>query len=276
MRCSCTAVATLVLVAAAATARAQDRDRCIATFEDAQVRRLHGELRVARAAFVACAVDACPALLRKDCAQAVVGLDAEMPTIVLGARDGAGHDVVPSAVYVDDEQVAAVDGRAIPADPGPHVVRFEHAPDAPVVEHVVLRVGDRNRAIIGLFPSPPPAPVRELPVVEERRPSRPMGWIAGLAAAGVTGVGLFTYFGLTGAALKNDLRSTCAPACSDDQVSGVRWRYIAADTSLAVGVVALAAAGVLYVSTSPEATAVRVTVGPALGGGAGLGLSRAF
>ncbi len=262
----------------AGRAGAQDRERCVAAFDEGQAHRLRGELRSARALFVACAGDSCPTLLRKDCAQSLSDVDAELPTVVLGARDAAGHDVVPTAVYVDDERVAALDGRALAEDPGQHVIRFEHPPDPPVHEHVVLRVGERNREILATFPAPSSVPSTPASSTTQQRtpapPSppprgergRPMGWVFTMAGLGVLGIGAFAYFGLNGHAEKQNLLTSCAPACSDDQVSRVRFDYIAADTSLAVGVVALGVAGYLLFSSSSGAS--RVSVSPSRKGAA--------
>jgi hypothetical protein len=238
-------------------ASAQDRERCVAAFDEGQALHLKGELRAARASFLTCAADACPGLVRKDCAQSLSALDAELPTIVLGARDAKGNDVIPSAVTVDGESVATLDGRALPADPGQHVIRFEHPPDAPVVEHVVLRVGEHNRTILATFGSPPPPPPVPPPVAEGPRPPPPRpekrgpsAWAYVAAGLGVVGIGSFAAFGLSGWSYKQHLLNTCAPNCSDSDVARVRLDYIVGDTSLGVGVVATAIATYLFLSSS--------------------------
>jgi hypothetical protein len=248
---------------------AQRRDECVAAFDRAQTLRAQGQLRAARASFVVCAGDGCPAPLRKDCAQGLAGIDTDLPTVVLGARDAAGHDVVPTAVYVDDQPVDAADGRAIAYDPGQHVIRFEHPPDAPVTEHVVLRVGEHNREILATFataqpaaaptptPAPSPSPEAPAPPPPEKHSTRPTGWIVGLSGVGVLGLGSFAYFAATGYSAKQQLLGAggCAPTCSDAQVNGVRYRYIAADASLGVAVIALGIAAYLLFSSSPDAAA---------------------
>jgi hypothetical protein len=249
---------------------AQRRDECVAVFDRAQSLRAQGQLRAARASSVVCAGDSCPAPLRKDCAQGLSGIDTDLPTVVLGARDAAGHDVIPTAVYVDDQPVEAADGRAVAYDPGQHVIRFEHPPDAPVTEHVVLRVGEHNREILATFGTAPPAaapaptappssPPPEAPATPppEKHSTRPTGWIVGLSGVGVLGLGSFAYFAATGYSAKQQLLAAggCAPACSDEQVNGVRYRYIAADASLGVAVIALGIAAYLLFSSSSDSTA---------------------
>jgi hypothetical protein len=257
----------ICLALVASTARAQSREECVAAFDQGQSFRQQGQLRAARAKFVVCAADGCPAPLRKDCAQALASVDADLPTVVLGARDTAGHDVIPTAVYVDDQRVSVADGRAIAYDPGKHVIRFEHPPDAPVTEMVVLRVGEHDREILGTFPAASPRPVSAAPSAAfEAAPapprhassSRPTGWIVGLASIGVLGLGSFAYFGLTGESEKQQLTGPggCAPTCSDAQVNPVRVRYIAADASLGVGLVALGIAAYLFFSSPSDAAAL--------------------
>jgi len=257
---------------------AQHRDECVATFDRAQSLRAQGQLRAARASFVVCASDSCPAPLRKDCAQGLSGIDTDLPTVVLGARDAAGHDVVPTAVYVDDQPVEAADGRAVAYDPGQHVIRFEHPPDAPVTEHVVLRVGEHNREILATFgtatppaaapaptaPSSPPPEAATLPPAEKHS-TRPTGWIVALTGVGALGIGSFAYFAATGYSAKQQLLGSCAPACTDDEVNRLRYWYIAADASLGVAIVALGIAAYLLFSSSSDAAASRMhcAAGPA-------------
>jgi hypothetical protein len=267
MTCAHRAVAlALSLTLFTSPVLAQRREECVAAFDRGQALRAQGQLRAARASFVVCASDSCPAPLRKDCAQGLSAIDTDLPTVVLGARDTAGHDIIPSAVYVDDELVPAADGRAIAFDPGQHVIRFEHPPDAPVSEHVVLRVGEHNREILAMFPAPPaaapppstprsPSPEPAAPPPPERHSTRPTGWIVALTGVGVLGLGSFAYFAATGYSARQHLLGTCAPACSDDDVNGVRYRYIAADASLGVGLIALGVAAYLLLSSSSDTSA---------------------
>jgi len=255
------AAAAIASALVAPRARAQDRERCIAAFDEGQSHRLRGALRAARASFLTCAADACPVPLRKDCVQALSALDAELPTIVLGARDAAGNDVIPSAVFVDDQRVATLDGRPLAEDPGPHVIRFERPPSAPVVERVVLRTGERNRAILATFESPSPPPVPPPPPGEALPPpradggaGRPMGWIYATGALGVVGLAAFGIFGVAGFVEKQHLEDHCAPTCPDSDVAKVRLDYITGDVSLGVGVVSLGIAAYLFLSSSPSSS----------------------
>jgi hypothetical protein len=136
-----------------------------------------------------------------------------------------------------------------------------------VTEHVVLRVGEHNREILATFSAPQPAPAPTptppgspspepaAPPPPEKHSTRPTGWIAALTGLGVVGIGSFAYFAATGYSDKQQLMGRCAPACTDDQVNGVRYRYIAADASLGVAIVALGVAAYLWFSSSSDASA---------------------
>jgi hypothetical protein len=256
----------IALVSWPGRAAAQDREQCVAAFDEGQVLHRKGELRAARASFVTCAADACPGLVRKDCAQSLSALDAEMPTIVLGARDANGNDVIPTAVTVDGESVSALDGRALAEDPGQHVIRFEHPPNAPVVERVLLRVGEHNRTILATFgapapPPPAPPPSAEAPRALLPRTSKhgPSGWAYATAGIGLLGVASFAAFGLSGWAYKQHLLDTCAPNCADSDVARVRLDYTVGDASLGVGVVAIGVATYLFLSSAGSTSGVSVS-----------------
>ena len=219
---------------------------CIAASEKGNDARDRGALRAARAHFVTCAADACPKSMRVDCARWLDEVDASIPSIVVGAKDGRGGDLFDIRVKVDGEPVEDVQaGRPLVLDPGPHVVRFERG-KGPSLEtqelKVLLRTGERNRSVIatmGAAPSrdgvgpPPPPPTRGGGVPTAT-------WIFG--GIGVVGLGVFGTFALIGTQEKSRLRDTCSPGCTDADVSSLRTDFIVADISLGVGIVALGVA----------------------------------
>jgi hypothetical protein len=246
-------VASLLAGAVASTATAagaQTRETCIPALEEGQTLRDQLKLRAARDKFILCARDACAAALRKDCAEALEAVTRDLPTLAVGARDEAGHDLPEVRVFVDGEPVAVEQGRSVPVDPGQHVVRVEHATYPPVSERIVLRMGERNRAVVVTL-RPPATPATPPP--PRAPPAGPPPLAYGLAAVGLVGLGSFAFFAITGKNEHDRLAGQCAPACSDADVSGVRTRYIVADLSLLVGVVAAGIATYLFV-TPPRAT----------------------
>ena len=96
-------------------------------------------------------------------------------------------------------------------------------------------------------------PVPSAVVAEpERPPGRFVHPVAyPLAGLGVVALGSFAVFGLQGRADAADLRAGCGAtaSCTDDQVGAVRSKYLIADISLGVGIVALGAATLVYVLT---------------------------
>jgi hypothetical protein len=242
-------------------AGAQTKEQCIAAFDNGQDLREKLKLRAAKDQLLVCARNACAAPLRKDCAELLEAVMRDLPSVSFGARDPDGHDLEGFTAVIDGERIAMDEsGRAVPVDPGPHDVRFEHRAYPPVVEHVVVRVGEHNRVIVASFraappppPPPPPPPTPQTPPPKDKSSAvSPVALV--LLGVGAIGLGAFGFFAITGKNEKNKLLGDCAPACSDDQVSRVRTRYIAADVSLGVGLVALGAAVYLLVSNAQQPT----------------------
>jgi hypothetical protein len=99
-----------------------------------------------------------------------------------------------------------------------------------------------------------------------------------LGGIGLAALGAFGYFGVTGMNDASTLRATCAPACTDAQIQSVRWKLVAADSGLGVGVVSLVAAvwiAVHGLSRPRSAAAWELVVAPS-GSGARAGLAVPF
>jgi hypothetical protein len=79
-----------------------------------------------------------------------------------------------------------------------------------------------------------------------------------LGGVGVAALASFAFFGITGKHDESNLRSTCAPACADSDVSAIHTKYVVADVSLAVSVASLGVAAYLYFS-QPRATEAPAT-----------------
>jgi hypothetical protein len=257
------------LAARAADAADKAAVACIQSAEDGERATKAGEILRARELFARCAARECPAMLRRDCSSWLEDADRQIPSIVLGARNEQGRDVVDARASVDGALVREqLDGNAIALDPGSHVVRFEKAGVPPVEVQVVLRAGEKNRPIIAtLAPPAPPVPaaaaVSPPPPLTPPTPAPESGghvpagaWALGGVA--VVALGVFGVFAVSGENAANTLRSTCAPGCTDGQVQTVRVKLIAADTGLGVGVLSLAAAiwiGVRGLTRAPASAA---------------------
>jgi hypothetical protein len=257
-----------IVAASPASARADQTDVCIDASVRGQELRDQGKLVAARVALLSCGARACPALLRTECAGWLSDVEARTPSIVIAATDEGGHDTADVKVTLDGAPfLTRLEGNAIPIDPGTHLLRFEHAGSPKVEQRVILREGERRRAITVRFPPPGAPDVAPKPIASTPAgPGRPIAVAAlgGLVvASGIT----FAVLGLGAQSDADHLRTTCAPACAVDSVDAVRRKEIGANVALGVGVIATAAAAVL-VFTWPSAAASKASVAarPVLGG----------
>lgn len=241
------------VLSATSTGAAADKEAlaCIQAAEEGETARNAGQLLHARELFAKCAARECPAVLRHDCSSWLEEADRQIPSVVLGAHDAEGHDVVDVRASVDGTRLRErLDGNAIDLDPGPHIVRFEKTGIPPVEIHVVLRAGEKTRPILATLalsptlvapvpaPSPPAPPA--VPSGEPERKVPTVAWLLG--GLGVAGFGVFGTFGLLGMNDAATLRSTCAPGCQPTQVADVRAKLVTADIALGIGAVSLGAA----------------------------------
>lgn len=248
--------AALALVATAGTgsriahAEPSPTAVCIDAHEKAQRSMQEGKLRAARESLLVCSRETCPKVAQTDCASWLRDVARDTPSVVLAAKDVAGQDREDVRVVIDGDQVvAALDGRALPLDPGPHVFRFESG-GRRVEQKAVLGVGEQNRRVVADFATTEHASVAPFalglsPTIAPE-PSRTTGLpVATYALGGVAvlALGSFTVFALTG---KN--QEGCVPTCTSAEVSYFRRSYLVADISL---IVALASAGgaVLFATT---------------------------
>jgi hypothetical protein len=252
----------LALVGVARTAGAQDdpKQACVAAYTEGQRARKRAALKEAHDKLLVCARDPCPQVLRPECVEWLKDVEQRLPSIVLEARDGEGHDLAEVKVTIDAALATEkLDGHAIDLDPGEHVVRFE-ARGATATQKILLVEGEKRRRVAATLgvasPRPPPPPPERHP-----EPQRRVTWpMIGLGAAGALGLAGFTFFGLRGASKQSDL-DQCRPECPPSRVDEVRRSYLVADISLAIGVVAIGTAIVLF-ATQPRASAPRTGGGP--------------
>jgi hypothetical protein len=254
--------AALAVASLSGRAWADSTDACLKASDEGQVLRDQGKLKDARARFVTCSRDACPRLVRADCATWLADADTRLPSVVLSARDAAGHDTADVKVTLDGAPLTDhLEPRALPLDPGTHHFHFEIPGAPPIEETVILREGELRRSVSVRFapqdakPTPP-------------GPTRPTaGTLAGAITLGALAAAGGAVFAALAASAKSDadhLRSTCAPGCNPSDVSSIRTRLIVANTSLGVGVAALAAGIAVGVWGPREAAAVSVVPGGAV------------
>lgn len=271
-----------LLVAAAFVAppsRAASDPACGAAYEEAQLLRKRGELMAARDAAVACARASCPAVVRRDCTAWVAELERDIPSVIVIARDEATGDEGGGRVTVDGTvRPELVSGRAFSLDPGAHVFRVERPGSEPAEQTITIVRGDHDRVLRFVLRSErveasrsanakPPSAVAVAP--QRAQPSYFPAVVAGLGSLAIFGVA--AGFGLTGRRELSDLRGSCAPVCSDEQLDPVRTKLIVSDVAFGVGLVGALVTTFLIVSPPSSSVRVgrsRVVITPTASGGA--------
>lgn len=262
----------LALSSKAPLAAADEKAVCLAASEKGQQLRNAGKLTDARAQFAICARVECPALVRGDCNQWMGEVLQAVPSIVIGAKDLGGNDLVDVQVLLDGKVVTTtLDGKPILVDPGLHAVRYEHAGAAAIEDRIVVNQGVKNRVLQVTFQSGAPkgGAVR---VDTDGRKFTPV--IVGLGVLGLLGGAGTIFFLLSANGTVDDARSECAPNCSKERVdevtSSVNTSYALAGVSGSVGALALGGAALLYFTQptgeAKSASRVDLRVRPLQGG----------
>jgi hypothetical protein len=228
------------------SARAEDTVHvCIAASTAGQTLRKQGKLLAARDQMIACARDACPAIVRSHCARWLSEVDAAIPSVVVRAEDASGADVIGANVSIDDRP-AKLDGQQVRLDPGEHTVVVESGDGVRKEEHVLLVEGDSSRVVTVRLPAPASA-VASAPAPQDATPPParahhvPVGaWVLG--GAGVLALGTSAFFGISANNQLNTLDATCSPHCAESATNAGRTDALVFDVLLGVGAAAVAGA----------------------------------
>jgi hypothetical protein len=242
-----------------APAAAVEPEACIASYERGQRLRKSGKLVEAEPETRTCADESCPVVLKRDCIRWLDELHRATPTIAVTVvgNDGCDH---PADLTLDGEAIVARPGRAIPVNPGEHVVRAQLG-SAVREQRIVLPEGEQARRLAFSFApagvtcgTPTPEPAAEKP--QRDRPVPPLVWVLGGvgAAALITGAVL----GVSGFSQKSTL-DDCRPRCASDDVDSMQTTFLAADIVAGVGLVSLAAATWLFF-TRPQSEPLRTAL----------------
>jgi len=230
---------------------------CVQASTEGQSLRDAAKLIEARDAFVTCAKDECPAIVRKACAEWLADVDRRIPTVVLRAAAASGEDLAGARFSVDGAAQSAATGSAISVDPGEHVVHMDGPNGESVDEHVVVMEGQKERIVTLHVPAPAPAATEPTPPESPASggPSPTVAtWIFG--GIGVVGLGAFAGLAVSARSSFDNLQKTCAPTCASSDVDSVKRQALIADVSLGVGVVALGIAAYTFFSHREAPAAV--------------------
>lgn len=240
---------------------------CVEAHLAAQELRHAGRLLDSRSQLLVCAHEACPGLVRTECTKYLDDLRLQIPSIVFRATvDGVARSDVQ--VSVDGREICSeLSTRAKEFDPGKYRFRFELARFPPVEREISIAEGERLVSVSVEFKSERATqPVRRRPAtVPTLAPGerRPIPWtvyaFAGLGAAGIAG---FTGMGVSTRHRESELRASCWPSCSEEQIDSLKSRALVADGSLVIGSVALALAGAFYFFRPNESTQIGAMLTP--------------
>jgi hypothetical protein len=186
---------------------------------------------------------------------------ATLPSVVFVARDASLKDLLDVRVFEGDRLLAStLNGTSVFVNPGPHVFRFEAANGARAEQAVVVREGEKSRAIAVqlLIGRPDDAPrarnrVDAAEVTSDASARRPAAWIVG--GVGLVSLGLGSYFGVEALVRRSDSdrdcpnnRCTAAGVALNNQARTDAW---IANVGIAAGLVAVGVA-VYLILTSKE------------------------
>lgn len=266
----------VALVSNVASADADDRIFCSLASEKGQTARDQGKLREARESFEFCARDACPKVVREDCATWLKQVDAQFATVILSAQGPQGQKLTDLDVSVDGEPIlTGIDGGALTVEPGPHKFVFRMRGRPPIEVDIVIAPGEKNHAIVAAFPeasnapASTPAPSSSAPTTasssastaassSDSAPTKSVApWVIGAAGIGALGVGI-TFYAL-GMGDRSSLASSCGQprangkgTCTDDQISSARTKLVVGDVAVGAGVIALGIAATLFLMDNHE------------------------
>jgi len=247
----CALTAQLLLLALATRASAADRvQECIGEHVEAQLLRNQGRLVQARARLADCATLACPALVRNECAALEREVEDALPSVIPVALDAHGQPTTEPTLSIDgSSELVPLDGRPVTLDPGQHQLRFQYADGRVRDVTIVLVEAEQGQRVLGDF--------REK---QNDAASDGRGWTnVAFVSAGVAAFALggFTYFALSGRALQSELER-CAPSCDNpSDADRMRSRYLVADISLGIALVALGVGAYAWAQRPEGATSVQ-------------------
>jgi hypothetical protein len=255
------------------SAHADDKQACVDASTEGQSLRDAHKLHDAHDRFTTCAREACPAIVRKYCADWLADVDHRLPTVVFRVRSSEGADVAGATLTVDGKGQTLDASTPVALDPGAHSVHASSPNGEEIDEKVMLVEGEQGRVVVLRFPASSgtssggalPPPPKDTTTESSSGGFTPLTTVS--LVVGGLGVAGFAYFGLKARGDLSNLRDTCAPYCASSDLTTVKTEALAADIALGVGVVALGIAAYSFFSHHDvPAAASLVEVHPRIGG----------
>ncbi|MEO8797250.1 MAG: hypothetical protein ABI551_05135 [Polyangiaceae bacterium] len=275
-------VPVLVTLAANASAAGDEKKACALAAEQAQRLRNEGKLGEALNQLRICTREVCPSFVKSDCDPWRAEVEKALPSVLVKAKDDNGEATSDVKVTIDGiVRAEKLDGEPLDVDPGAHLFHFDREGADPIEQKLVVKAGEKSRAIDLSFHLHPTNAVAAAPAAPAAAPLPPKAHrslpIAGFVASGVAVAGLTvgTIFYFSAKSDIDGLKETCAPACGSSQVDPIGPKIIVSDVALGVGVVAAAAAVYFFVTHAYPGKA-SAQVGTAAPRAAPAGLSFTF
>ena len=217
---------------------------CAAAAEQGQDLARAGKVKEAKDAFRRCTATDCPDLIAHDCAGFLASAESRIASASVTVTDAHGAKLPTAVVEMDGSAIDWTSASAIRVDPGVHTFVVRNDGDVTVERRVEFAEGSTVAVGVEMMPvlaEPQPSPM------PPRRKSKPL-FAGSLATSGVAvaGFALFAGFGEAGLSQQSELRAQCAPHCTSSQVDPVSTKFMVANVSLIVGVVATLGATALW------------------------------
>jgi hypothetical protein len=236
----------------ASVAGADDAKRaCVTASTDGQTLRKEDKLLEAREKFHACAEDPCPDVVKSRCTRWLSEIEAEIPSVIVRAKDAGGADVLDIDVTIDGRATQV--GRQEPLDPGEHVVIVKRPGGQSKEERFLLVDGERARVLTVHLADAAPDPSAASHPAASSSASAPAagssapetahgsvvpagGWVLG--AISLLALGSTALFYAEAASDFSGLQHGCSPSCTDSDTQPFRTHLTIAYVSLGVGIAA--------------------------------------
>jgi hypothetical protein len=254
------AAAGTAIASAKPALAAPTKEACIGAFDNAQRARRAGQLRTARAELLTCSQQECPSIVRADCTGVLRQVEAAQPTIVLKASDAKGNDLTDVTVELNDEKLTtALDGRALPVDPGKLSLVFRRPPWEPVTVDVVIAEAEKSRIVRATLGPPLPEETSSRRDEAPRSKRSTAGYIVPGVFAGL-GAGALVFAGVNRLSLgdqADDLRARCAPECSQAERDRMSNDLVLTNVMLGAGIGSLVLAAATWFIFAPKSADAR-------------------